>query len=78
MSLNKSRLFFPDINECLSLPCQNGAKCDNTIGSFRCDCVESFGGQLCETGTFYKNKQFLSQPYLFCLHLQCHTHVLLH
>lgn len=42
---------FSDINECYppeSNPCQNGADCVNLEGSFQCDCVDGYEGELCE------------------------------
>ena len=37
-----------DIDECLSSPCQNGATCYNTDGSYNCTCAEGYEGELCE------------------------------
>ncbi|KFO34596.1 aggrecan core protein [Fukomys damarensis] len=37
-----------DIDECLSSPCLNGATCVDTIDSFTCLCLPSYGGDLCE------------------------------
>ncbi|XP_015211168.2 protein crumbs homolog 1 isoform X1 [Lepisosteus oculatus] len=42
-----------DINECIMNPCQNGAKCENTVGSYVCHCLQQslegplYGGQNC-------------------------------
>ena len=41
---------FVDINECAENPCQNGADCQNTQGSYRCNCAAGFTGTHCETG----------------------------
>ena len=41
-------LMIVDVNECLSLPCQNGATCINTDGSFTCQCPTGYAGTLCE------------------------------
>ena len=39
-----------DVNECHSRPCKNSGVCVNTIGSFKCNCIDSnFKGDLCET-----------------------------
>ena len=39
-----------DIDECMSSPCKNNAKCINIPGSFKCDCNDSnFKGVLCDT-----------------------------
>ena len=38
-----------DINECESEPCQNGGKCTNLIGEYRCNCAGTgFEGLNCE------------------------------
>ncbi|XP_037091351.1 cubilin homolog [Pollicipes pollicipes] len=38
-----------DVNECQSSPCQNGATCSNTVGSFACTCSGDYTGPLCQT-----------------------------
>jgi EGF-like domain len=39
-----------DINECASLPCQNGGVCIDGANSFTCNCTGlPFGGALCQT-----------------------------
>jgi len=48
-------LFFPgiqcekDVDECLSLPCQNNATCIDGVDTYNCHCAEGFQGTLCET-----------------------------
>jgi len=47
--INNNRIFFffffdPDINECLSSPCDRNANCTNTIGSFQCACKPGYLG----------------------------------
>ncbi|CAJ0575808.1 unnamed protein product, partial [Mesorhabditis spiculigera] len=37
-----------DINECDENPCQNDAICENTAGSWFCNCREGFHGQHCQ------------------------------
>ncbi|NXC65819.1 PGCA protein, partial [Anhinga anhinga] len=37
-----------DTDECHSSPCQNGATCVDGIDSFKCLCLPSYGGDLCE------------------------------
>ena len=41
-----------DINECLSIPCQNGAICEDDVNGYNCACVPGFTGVLCETGQY--------------------------
>ncbi|NXY44430.1 PGCA protein, partial [Ceuthmochares aereus] len=40
-----------DTDECHSSPCLNGATCVDGIDSFKCLCLPSYGGDLCEIGT---------------------------
>ena len=39
-----------DINECKGKPCQNGATCVNTFGSYRCRCASGYNGKHCQAG----------------------------
>ena len=42
-----------DVDECTyaTPPCANGGTCNNTVGSFTCDCGNSgYGGDTCEEG----------------------------
>ena len=48
-------VFFADIDECMSEPCQNGASCVDDINSYNCTCVDGFEGSNCENG---KTKEF--------------------
>lgn len=43
-------LFFTDVNECISGPCQNGGVCQDFVGSFICSCLAGWTGQFCQTG----------------------------
>ena len=38
-----------DINECSSLPCQNGGTCVNMPGSYLCRCRTGYSGTNCDT-----------------------------
>ena len=44
--------FIPEIDECLSSPCQNGGRCTDLLMSFNCSCPAGFTGDVCETGAF--------------------------
>jgi hypothetical protein len=41
------------IDNCASLPCENGASCNNNIGTFTCDCVTGYTGETCEAGQWF-------------------------
>ena len=43
-------VFFSEIDECKSAPCQNGGTCNDGSNSFTCECFEGFLGGRCETG----------------------------
>ncbi|KAL3881713.1 hypothetical protein ACJMK2_028114 [Sinanodonta woodiana] len=36
-----------DVNECDSIPCQNGGTCTNTLGSYLCNCSPGWTGKNC-------------------------------
>ena len=39
-----------DIDECLNMPCKNGATCNNKPGSYRCSCSAGWTGKDCDEG----------------------------
>ena len=39
-----------EINECLSLPCMNGAKCVNLLNGYQCQCLIGWQGPICDVG----------------------------
>lgn len=42
--------FFLDVNECNNNPCENGATCSNTEGSYKCTCTPGWTGPNCKKG----------------------------
>lgn len=48
-----------DVNECIKNPCANGGQCQNTYGSFKCNCSLGFRGNVCELQVEVPN-QFVS------------------
>ena len=38
-----------NIDECASNPCFHGATCVDQVNGFRCDCIDGWRGNLCET-----------------------------
>lgn len=45
-----------DVDECVKEPCGSGGQCQNTYGSYRCNCSLGFGGQACELHTDVRNE----------------------
>lgn len=45
-----------DVDECIKNPCANGAQCQNTYGSYKCNCSLGFSGQMCEFRTEVRNE----------------------
>ena len=43
-------LFFEDIDECASTPCQNGGTCTDQINSYLCQCAPGYTDAQCQTG----------------------------
>ena len=42
--------FFLDIDECATIPCQNGGSCTDQVNGYTCNCVDGYYGNDCETG----------------------------
>ena len=48
---------FLDIDECATIPCQNGGSCTDQVNGYTCNCVDGYDGTNCETGndaTFFQ------------------------
>ena len=43
----------PDIAECASNPCQNGAVCSDLENGFQCTCSFGYKGRFCEEGNVH-------------------------
>ena len=50
MTYYRSLISISEINECNSLPCQNGGQCIDEINKYSCLCEAGFTGLNCETG----------------------------
>ena len=44
------KLYFPDIDDCLSSPCYNGGTCVDGVNSYLCECLPGFNGTNCTQG----------------------------
>ncbi len=55
---------FPEINECESSPCSNGATCINEINKYHCICPPGYNYTHCQNG---KSKNLLNSMMLFVL-----------
>ena len=42
-----------DINECASDPCNNSARCEDTVNGFSCVCTDGYTGVTCDTGKVF-------------------------
>ena len=42
-----------DIDECVSIPCQNGGNCTDGIAEYTCECIPGHTGDNCETSGLY-------------------------
>ena len=44
-------VYFAEIDECDSSPCQNGAACDEDgVAAFSCNCLAGYTDVICSTG----------------------------
>ena len=46
-----------DIDDCVTIPCQNGGSCTDQVNSYTCNCADGYDGTNCETGndaTFFQ------------------------
>ena len=39
-----------DIDDCASSPCQNGARCNDLVNDFACNCTPGYTGKNCSEG----------------------------
>ena len=42
----------PDIDECSSNPCANGATCSDQVNGYTCICAGGWQGTHCDQGTY--------------------------
>ena len=43
-------IYFTEINECTSNPCQNGGACTDGVNMYTCTCLPGYAGANCEQG----------------------------
>ena len=48
-----------EIDDCISILCQNGGKCTDGVLSYQCDCPDGFTGTICETGRKHEQQMQL-------------------
>ena len=49
--ITTSFVFFLDIDEYDSCPCQQGSTCTDRVNRFTCTCASGYEGTMCGTGT---------------------------
>ena len=47
-------LILIDIDECASIPCQNGGRCVDQVNMYTCYCASGFQGIACQTSEIPK------------------------
>ena len=52
ISIYLTNIFFVDINECASDPCQNDGFCQDGINQYTCLCLPGYSGLQCKMGKF--------------------------
>lgn len=60
------------MDECVFTPCSNGGTCQNTLGSYLCNCPAGWIGKHCDVGkdrNFIKNLCIQMHVHLICLRL---------
>uniref|UniRef100_A0A8I3PBG9 Versican core protein n=1 Tax=Canis lupus familiaris TaxID=9615 RepID=A0A8I3PBG9_CANLF len=70
-SVEGTAVYLPDFDECHSNPCRNGATCVDGFNTFRCLCLPSYVGALCEQDTEtcdYGWHKFQGQCYKYFAH----------
>ena len=47
-----AQMYFVDIDECASSPCQHGGICTDGINGYMCTCVQGYSGSNCEESKY--------------------------
>ena len=60
-SFNIWFFFSPDVNECSSEPCENGATCEDVVDGYICHCADGYEGVHCELGTLWQRSLHMTR-----------------
>ena len=58
-------MYLIEIDECDSIPCQNGGTCNDYINFYNCSCQPGYDGVNCETGIIAIFNEEISKLYIY-------------
>ena len=66
-------LYFLDIDDCSSSPCDNGGTCTDGVNSYLCECLPGFNGTNCTQGrSFFIDIVILLQVIIIIVYIINH------